>query len=179
MKAVGLAYTALVFIEKNELNLAVGRIYVLIGTSQALDVVSDLTATIAMISALWHYRSGLPRTKAMVDKLLVYVVNRGVLITVCQTLFCVLFLLFPLKVVWAFFHLQMSKLYVNTAREHLHQQPLLASLTSFRPSCQLERSRSNSRTAVGLGPEQQQCWLERAHQHESRCLLLKWKDICR
>lgn len=43
-----------------------------------------------------------------------YLIGRGVLVTVCQSLFLVLYATRPLHWEWAFFHVILSKLYTNT-----------------------------------------------------------------
>jgi len=84
------------------------------GMNGGLATVADVTATVALSWYLSSVRSGIKRTDTVLQRLLVYVVTRGLLITVAQILYVVIYLSFPTKLFWMPLHLILSKLYVIT-----------------------------------------------------------------
>jgi hypothetical protein len=70
--------------------------------------------TTALCWSFSHVHTGVKRTDTLLQKFFQYTVTRGVLVTLDQTLFLVLFLTKTEKLWWLPFHLCSSKIYVNT-----------------------------------------------------------------
>ncbi|KAF9070771.1 hypothetical protein BDP27DRAFT_1322991 [Rhodocollybia butyracea] len=85
-----------------------------VGWECGLSAVSDVITTIALCWSFNHGQTGINRTDNLLQKLFQYTVTRGLLVTLDQTLFLVLFLTKTQKLWWLPFHLCSSKIYVNT-----------------------------------------------------------------
>jgi len=87
---------------------------VLAGINKAGSAVADIIATIALCYQLAVSRTGIKQTDSMLNILMQYVVQRGVLITMIQTLILVIFLGTGTHIYWLAFHVNVTRLYANT-----------------------------------------------------------------
>jgi len=98
---------------------------VFFGLAKGFGAATDVMATIAMCRFLTSSKSNIKQTNGMLKSLIQYVVERGVVVTLIQTLLLITFYAFPGKLYWFAFHVNVTKLYANTffamlnARTHL------------------------------------------------------------
>ncbi|KAJ4468674.1 hypothetical protein C8J55DRAFT_524689 [Lentinula edodes] len=85
-----------------------------VGWECGLSALSDIITTVALCWSLNHIHTGIKRTDGLLQKLFQYSVTRGLLVSIDQTLFLILFLTKTQKLWWLPFHLCSSKIYVNT-----------------------------------------------------------------
>jgi hypothetical protein len=70
-------------------------------------------------------RTGIPETNALLTKLMRFIIHRGALVTLFQTVLLITFYAMPDRLVWAAIHLNTTKLYATTffamlnGRQHL------------------------------------------------------------
>ncbi|KAJ7590449.1 hypothetical protein C8J56DRAFT_1140467 [Mycena floridula] len=101
---------------------------VFFGLAKGFGAVTDIMATIAMCRFLTSSKSSVQKTNHMLKSLIQYVVERGVLVTLIQTLLLITFYAFPGRLYWFAFHINVTKLYANTffamlnARTHLKER---------------------------------------------------------
>jgi len=84
------------------------------GVSKGLGAATDILATIAMCLFLNSVRTGMNKTNSLLNSLIHLTLNRGILVTVAQTMLLITFYAFPNSLVWVLFHVNVPKLYVNT-----------------------------------------------------------------
>ncbi|KAH7917978.1 hypothetical protein BV22DRAFT_921130 [Leucogyrophana mollusca] len=87
---------------------------ILFGINGGFAAIADIGITVSLTWTLASAKRGVKRTDTMLQKLLLYIVSRGLLVSVTQVLFLVVFLTGPGSVHWAPFHFMASKLYVIT-----------------------------------------------------------------
>jgi len=98
------------------------------GLAKGFGAVTDIIATIAMCRFLTSTQTGIQQTKNMLKTLVQYIVERGVLVTLIQTLLLLTFYALPARLYWFAFHINVTKLYANTffamlnARGHLKER---------------------------------------------------------
>ncbi|KAK7036782.1 hypothetical protein VNI00_011448 [Paramarasmius palmivorus] len=99
------------------------------GLAKGFGSLTDIIATLAMCFFLSASRTGISvQTNGLIKSLIQYVVNRGVLVTLIQTLLLILFYAAPNNLYWLSAHINVTKLYANTffamlnAREHIKQK---------------------------------------------------------
>ncbi|PCH40781.1 hypothetical protein WOLCODRAFT_143220 [Wolfiporia cocos MD-104 SS10] len=77
--------------------------------------VTDLYITISLTLILRGHRTGFRNTEAMINKLTVYIINRGILTTLIPIGQTIAYTTAPVQVTaWAAFHVPGSKVYVNS-----------------------------------------------------------------
>ncbi|KAH9846747.1 hypothetical protein C2E23DRAFT_851778 [Lenzites betulinus] len=111
--ACGEAITARLYIDPSVFSLGSTVTRVLSGVSNGFSAACDALIAFGLCFYLENGRSGLQKTDKMVDKLMVYAINRGALTTVCQTLHLILTVAFPGRYLFLPFAMMESKLYVN------------------------------------------------------------------
>ncbi|THU98018.1 hypothetical protein K435DRAFT_661737, partial [Dendrothele bispora CBS 962.96] len=84
------------------------------GWDGALAILSDVITTVALSVSYNRYRTGIKSTETLLRKLLEYTVTRGLLVTLTQTGFVILYLAKPLTLWWMPFYLSLGKIYVIT-----------------------------------------------------------------
>lgn len=98
------------------------------GLAKGGAALTDILATAAMCALLAGARTGMRGTNAVIATLVQYVIRRGVLVALVQTLLLVTFFAAPSRLYWLVFHVNVTKLYATTffsmlnAREGLHAQ---------------------------------------------------------
>lgn len=90
------------------------RFTIAVGVAKGAAAVSDAIATVALCYSLGSARTGFDRTDSMIKTLMGYVVERGILVTLIQTLFLVLFFVKPGHLFWLSLHVNVTRLYANT-----------------------------------------------------------------
>ncbi|KAH7927607.1 hypothetical protein BV22DRAFT_1127294 [Leucogyrophana mollusca] len=105
---------AIIFFGAGALDLASKRNKILFIINGGCAAVADIVTTVSLTWSLASSKRGFKSTNTMLQKLLVYVVSRGLLVTVTQVLFLVIYLAWPEQLYWAPIHFMASKLYVIT-----------------------------------------------------------------
>lgn len=99
-----------------------------VGTISAFNgsaALADILITIALSWNLSQSRSGIPRTNNVIQKMLTYTINRGVLVTVTQTLTLIMYSVEQTNLHWMPTHLSINKVYVITMLAILNTRPAL------------------------------------------------------
>ncbi|KAJ7578001.1 hypothetical protein C8J56DRAFT_869428 [Mycena floridula] len=84
------------------------------GVAKGFGSFADCLATIAMCLFLKSSKTGMHQTNRIINILVRYVIERGVLVTLIQTLLLITFYAMPSSLVWFAFHVNVTKLYANT-----------------------------------------------------------------
>ncbi|KAJ3806633.1 hypothetical protein F5876DRAFT_7512, partial [Lentinula aff. lateritia] len=98
------------------------------GIAKGFGAVTDIFATIAMCIYLSRAKTGIStRTDNLIKSLIQYIIERGVVVTLIQTLLLITFYAAPNNLYWMAFHINVTKLYANTfcslnARKHLWEK---------------------------------------------------------
>ncbi|KAF9259460.1 hypothetical protein L218DRAFT_874678, partial [Marasmius fiardii PR-910] len=85
--------------------------------TKGLGSVTDIIATVAMCSLLSYSRSGIStQTNKLIKSLIILFVNRGILVTMVQSMILIMFYAVPDKLWWygLAFHINVTRLYANT-----------------------------------------------------------------
>ncbi|KAK0440634.1 hypothetical protein EV421DRAFT_1905357 [Armillaria borealis] len=99
-----------------------------VGTISAFNgsaALADILITVALSWNLSQSRSGIPRTNNVIQKMLTYTINRGVLVTVTQTLTLIMYSVEQTNLHWMPTHLSINKVYVITMLAILNTRPAL------------------------------------------------------
>ncbi|KAG6890167.1 hypothetical protein C0995_010871 [Termitomyces sp. Mi166 len=100
------------------------------GVAKGFGTLTDVLATIAMCMYLASARTGISQTNTILNRVVGFVVHRGALVTLIQTLLLVTFYALPHNLCWFAFHINVTKLYANTffamlnGRNHYKQKRL-------------------------------------------------------
>ncbi|GJE93827.1 hypothetical protein PsYK624_099910 [Phanerochaete sordida] len=119
------------------------------GLAKGCAAATDFVATLAMCLMLASSRTGMHGTNSLIDRLMRYVMRRGVLVALVQCLLLVSFYAAPGHLYWLVFHVNVTKLYANTffsmlnAREDLHRQRRASNALAFAPSESGESARKS------------------------------------
>ncbi|KAM5540773.1 hypothetical protein V8D89_005417 [Ganoderma adspersum] len=125
--ALGPGLVLCVFEYQKPDNIAIAsvEIRVLAGISTGLEAVCDIVILIALSYYLHSKRTGFKRTDSVINRLIMYAVNRGALTAICKVCLNITFVAFP----GHFFHLPFAllagKLYCNTLLATLNAQKAL------------------------------------------------------
>ncbi|KAG5636868.1 hypothetical protein H0H81_006590 [Sphagnurus paluster] len=92
-----------------------------------------------------------PRTTTLLNRLMRFVVHRGAMVTLIQTLLLVTFYAAPRKLYWLPFHINVTKLYANTFFAMLNARTHLKDTWQARSSIALSHSFSGSVSGGGGG----------------------------
>ncbi|PIL34934.1 hypothetical protein GSI_02721 [Ganoderma sinense ZZ0214-1] len=92
------------------------------GIASGLSVLCDIIIVLALCYYLHSKRTGFKRTDTMIDHLIVYAINRGILTAICQTGHMVSIAAYPSHSYFFVFGLLESKLYINTLLATLNAQ---------------------------------------------------------
>ncbi|TDL30213.1 hypothetical protein BD410DRAFT_798595 [Rickenella mellea] len=90
--------------------------WIVVGTAAGFAVISDVTATAAMCHFLAEIPSEMKSMKTLRNSLLIFVINRGALVTLLELIFGVSILVAPVRAWWIPFYLTKNKVYINTTR---------------------------------------------------------------
>ncbi|KAL0950442.1 hypothetical protein HGRIS_010390 [Hohenbuehelia grisea] len=101
---------------------------VFFGLAKGFGALTDIVATLAMCKLLSTAKTDVHQTKSIVKTIMNYIINRGVIVTVIQTLLVITFYASPKRLDWLALHVNVTKLYANTffamlnSREHLKRR---------------------------------------------------------
>ncbi|KAJ3860612.1 hypothetical protein EV359DRAFT_75086 [Lentinula novae-zelandiae] len=85
------------------------------GLAKGFGAVTDIMATIAMCTYLSNAKTGFStHTDTLIKGLIQYIIERGAVVTLIQTLLLITFFAFPNNLYWLAFHINVTKLYANT-----------------------------------------------------------------
>ncbi|KAJ6582348.1 hypothetical protein B0H19DRAFT_929436, partial [Mycena capillaripes] len=87
---------------------------ILSGIHKALGAAADVVATVAMCIFLKSAQTGIRQTSSLFRTLMYLVINRGLLVTLAQLLTSIVFFACTPHLYWVAFHINTTKLYVNT-----------------------------------------------------------------
>ncbi|KAL0576634.1 hypothetical protein V5O48_005333 [Marasmius crinis-equi] len=106
-----------------------GKFAIFFGLAKGFGSITDIIATTAMCYLLTSSTSGVSKqTSGLIKSLITFVVNRGVLVTLIQTLLLITFYASEQELYWLAFHINVTKLYANTffamlnGRDHIRQK---------------------------------------------------------
>ncbi|KAH0580483.1 hypothetical protein H2248_001982 [Termitomyces sp. 'cryptogamus'] len=91
-----------------------GTFAIFFGIAKGFGTITDVLATIAMCMYLTSARTGILQTKTLLNRVVGFVIHRGALVTLIQTLLLVTFYALPHSLCWFAFHINVTKLYANT-----------------------------------------------------------------
>jgi len=77
-------------------------------------------------------QTGYSRTNTVITRIVLWTINRGVIVTLLQISLCALFGVGPVKLLWSPVHLIISKVYTNTFIAMLNSRPKLRSYLENR-----------------------------------------------
>lgn len=132
------------------------------GVAKAFGAITDILATGALCAFLTSAKTGMKQTNRLIDELMRFIIHRGALVTVMQTLLLVSFYAFPTRLHWLAFHFNVTKLYVNTffamlnAREGLKEKYLSNTANSALLSDDTAVSKDRYRAKLGNINDQEQ-----------------------
>ncbi|KAJ3980917.1 hypothetical protein F5890DRAFT_1575375 [Lentinula detonsa] len=106
-------------------DFAVRLINIFFGLAKGFGAVTDIMATIAMCTFLSNAKTGIRQTDNLIKNLIQYIVERGGVVTLIQTLLLITFYAAPNNLYWLAFHINVTKLYANTFCECLDLKLLL------------------------------------------------------
>jgi len=98
----------------------------LIDTALGSTMATDILLSMALSVLLHRGRSGIPRTDRMINTLILYTVNNGLLTSVCALLDVVVHATLPTTFAFLSFYFLLSKLYTNTFLATLNARRSLA-----------------------------------------------------
>ncbi|KAH7908457.1 hypothetical protein BJ138DRAFT_354342 [Hygrophoropsis aurantiaca] len=85
---------------------------IMFGINGGFSAIADITITYFLTWSFSNAKRGINSTDTILQKLLVYVVSRGLLVTVTQVLFLITYVVKPTALWWVPLHFMASKLYV-------------------------------------------------------------------
>ncbi|KAM5536927.1 hypothetical protein V8D89_009474 [Ganoderma adspersum] len=103
-------------------SLASREMLCLVGAGNGSSVLCDIIITAALLYYLNSKRTGFKRTNSIINRLIIYAVNRGTLTAICQAGVFVSFVAFPARLFHFPFDLLSGKLYCNTLLAMLNAQ---------------------------------------------------------
>ncbi|KIP01925.1 hypothetical protein PHLGIDRAFT_321146 [Phlebiopsis gigantea 11061_1 CR5-6] len=95
------------------------------GVAKGFGAITDLIATIAMCILLAASRTGFRRTNTLINTLIQYCIQRGILVTLIQGLILIIFFAAPGGIFWFPFHVNVTKLYANTFFSTLNSREMI------------------------------------------------------
>ncbi|PIL35025.1 hypothetical protein GSI_02812 [Ganoderma sinense ZZ0214-1] len=118
----GVAISAHLWINTYIFSLGSLEVRMLAGFANGLSVICDLLIAAAMCMYLNTKRTGFRRTDSIIDRLMMYAINRGLLTATCQACHMILTIAFPGRLIYFPFALLDGKLYCNTLLATLNAQ---------------------------------------------------------
>ncbi|KAI1789959.1 hypothetical protein LXA43DRAFT_536913 [Ganoderma leucocontextum] len=120
--APGIAMSVHIYTDRYIFGLGSAESRILAGVVDGLSVICDVAIVVALSYYLHSKRTGFKRTNLMIDRLIIYAVNRGVLTTLCQAGHLIAFVALPGRFIFLVFALLEGKLYSNTFLATLNAQ---------------------------------------------------------
>ncbi|KAF6756747.1 hypothetical protein DFP72DRAFT_893658 [Ephemerocybe angulata] len=87
---------------------------VFFGLAKGFNALTDIIATAAMCMFLSNQKGGIEKTNSLLGRVMVFVVQRGVLVTTIQAAVLVAFFAAPGGLGWLALHMNVTRLYANT-----------------------------------------------------------------
>lgn len=134
-----IAITVIVFLSPVWITENTKRMQSLTIGNVVVGAVLDVLITIVLCTILDRHRSGLKSTDSLINRLMTFMITRGIVTTIIQGLTLITFLAFPSNLIWVAFHLSASKVYANA---------VLATLNSRTPRRGADR-KSHDQPALG------------------------------
>ncbi|KAF8882998.1 hypothetical protein BD779DRAFT_1674728 [Infundibulicybe gibba] len=111
----GVACVATMYIFKRGILSDHNRTFsIFFGLAKGFGALADALATIAMCMTLASSKTGMKGTTTLLNSLIQFIVHRGALVTLIQTLLLLTFFAAPTQLYWFAFHINVTKLYANT-----------------------------------------------------------------
>ncbi|KAM5535802.1 hypothetical protein V8D89_010525 [Ganoderma adspersum] len=120
--APGLVITAHLWTNTYIFSLGSLEIRILAGFANGLSVICDLVIAASLYVYLNSKRTGFRRTDSIIDRLMMYAVNRGLLTATCQACHMILTITLPGRLIYFPFSILDGKLYCNTLLATLNAQ---------------------------------------------------------
>jgi len=76
-------------------------------------VIFDVFIAVALCYYLFRHRSGLIKTRPVIDTLIVYIISSSALTTTCASLFLIMYAAMPQNLIFFAFQLVLPELYIN------------------------------------------------------------------
>ncbi|KAF9005064.1 hypothetical protein BDQ17DRAFT_373555 [Cyathus striatus] len=109
--------------------------FITFGVAKGFGTATDIAATIAMCLFLNSAKTGIRQTTSLLNSLMKFIINRGILVTVVQALLLITFYAVPVSNnAWLAFHVNIPKIYANTffamlnARDELREKHIAQSM---------------------------------------------------
>ncbi|KAJ7577971.1 hypothetical protein C8J56DRAFT_869400 [Mycena floridula] len=121
------------------------------GVAKGFGALTDILATIAMCFFLESSKSDMDQSNRILNNLMKYIIERGVLVTLIQTLLLITFYAMPSNLTWFAFHVNVTKLYANTffamlnGRDSLKKTSSKSMISSMTHSHTRDRDQYNIR----------------------------------
>ncbi|TDL21744.1 hypothetical protein BD410DRAFT_789508 [Rickenella mellea] len=125
--------------------IATRKFKIVNGFENGFAALSDVVATVAMCCHFFETAMVSSRMTSLLRRLMLYTLNRGIVVTLVQILLLALYLHAPLGLTWVPFRRCIGKLYINTFLAMLNSRRRLRSYASFSNR---NESTSNSSTLV-------------------------------
>ncbi|CDO77359.1 hypothetical protein BN946_scf184787.g8 [Trametes cinnabarina] len=109
----GIGFTALMQINPSVFTFGTTKARILIGVCNGCSSLCDILIASGLCYYLHTGRSGVKQSNKLIDKLMLYAIQRGVLTTVCQILHLATSLALPKSFIFMIFVLPEGKLYTN------------------------------------------------------------------
>lgn len=123
--AAGLAMSADSTANASVTNFSTTRMKIEVGLFTGLSAISDIISTFMLTRFLTGAETGVRRTRAVLHRLVVYVVTRGFLVTAFQIANCIVYLIDPGSLNWMAIQLCLARIYVITMVAMLNARPEL------------------------------------------------------
>ncbi|KAM5536898.1 hypothetical protein V8D89_009445 [Ganoderma adspersum] len=120
----GMAFSVHLHTNNSVLSFASAEVRIVMGTSSGLGVLCDIIITASLCYYLHSSRTGFRSTNSMINKLIVYAVNRGTLTAICQALEMIAIVALVGRGCFTFvpFNFLSGRLYCNTLLATLNAQ---------------------------------------------------------
>jgi len=83
------------------------------GLAKGFGALTDIVATAALCTYLSSSKTGVAQTNSLIKTLMHFIIHRGILVTLIQSLLLIMFFAVPSHLYWLAFHVNVTKLYVN------------------------------------------------------------------
>ncbi|KAJ3531632.1 hypothetical protein NMY22_g8075 [Coprinellus aureogranulatus] len=87
---------------------------VFFGLAKGFSAITDILATMAMCLFLTGQKGELEKTQTLVSQVVVFVIQRGILVTTIQAAVLIAFFAAPSNLAWLALHMNVTRLYANT-----------------------------------------------------------------
>ncbi|KAI0339701.1 hypothetical protein BDW22DRAFT_1431588 [Trametopsis cervina] len=151
----GVACTTVMVIHKHSVLASRSTLFsVFFGLAKGFGALTDIVATIAMCLMLASARSGLANTNTVLRTLMQYIMQRGILVTLIQTLLLITFHAAPKHLYWLAFHVNVTKLYANTffamlnGRDRINQQRGIGGVSGYPSNINFGSRETKSKMSV-------------------------------